>query len=75
MSDVLIEPKVVEPSTDEPLVAHIVKKDDTMRGYVNGEAIEALCGARIIPSRNPNRYPVCEPCKVVFRRLTNRGSN
>jgi hypothetical protein len=37
-----------------------------MRGYVLGEEITALCGEKFIPTRDPNKYPVCEACRAVL---------
>lgn len=65
----------IDPTTGEPWVAHIVKKGDQMEGYVNGKAIEALCGKKLVPSRNPHNKPVCEECKEVFRRVGNSPIN
>lgn len=48
---------------EEPSVAHIVPKDDIMNGYINGVAITALCGVRFIPTRDPNKFPLCQGCK------------
>lgn len=76
MSDILIQNEVdLDPTTGEPWVAHIVKKDEVMDGYVNGKSIEALCGKKIVPSRDPNNKPICKACKDIFRQLANRGSN
>ena len=33
-----------DPDLEEGKVAHIIRKDDQMRGYVLGEEITALCG-------------------------------
>lgn len=39
---------------------------------VYGSAVEALCGKRWVPSRDPKRYPLCPDCKAIkddlFRR-------
>jgi len=39
------------------------------RAYVTGEAITALCGVVFVPTRDPNRYPVCPPCKAVLDQI------
>ena len=54
---------------DHDRFAHYVRKDDHLRGYVMGEEIEALCGKKWIPSRDPSRYPVCPTCKELASRL------
>lgn len=40
----LNRPETRTDQSDSDLYAHIVMKDDQMRGYLTGEAIEALCG-------------------------------
>jgi hypothetical protein len=55
-----------DPDLEDGKVAHIIRKDDQMRGYVLGEEITALCGERFIPTRDPNTYPVCEGCREAL---------
>lgn len=55
-----------DPDLEEGKVAHIIRKDDQMRGYVLGEEITALCGTKFIPTRDPDRYPVCEACREAL---------
>lgn len=43
-------------------VAHIVTKEQQMRGYVGGEPIEALCGKIWVPTRDYKGLPICKPC-------------
>jgi Protein of unknown function (DUF3039) len=39
---------------------------------VYGTPVEALCGKRWVPSRDPKRYPICPECQAIkddiFRR-------
>lgn len=42
--------------------AHIILKRD----YKPGEPLEALCGHRFTPRRNPLDLPVCAACVAVF---------
>ncbi|MGH8945511.1 MAG: DUF3039 domain-containing protein [Acidimicrobiia bacterium] len=49
--------------------AHIVMRDDQLRGYVAGEAIQALCGKVFVPSRDYERLPVCQKCVEERDRL------
>lgn len=67
----IAEPELAEPELeeDEPEVAHIGRREDVNRAYVTGEPITALCGAVFVPSRDPSRYPVCEPCQEVMQRI------
>jgi len=66
-TDLLHDPQTTD--TDEPEVAHIAPAADVSRAYVTGEAITALCGKVFVPTRDPNRYPVCEPCKAILDQI------
>ena len=57
---------------DHERFAHYVKKGDIVRSAVEGMPIEALCGKRWVPDRDPNRYPVCPTCKEILARLKGR---
>jgi hypothetical protein len=61
------DPRTSQDDSDE--YAHIVMRDDQMRGYVSGEPIEALCGKVWVPSRDYQRRPVCQACVEVRDRL------
>lgn len=60
-------------ATGEPRVAHIVKSTPganaaavVLEARIYGTAVEALCGHRWIPSRDPLKLPVCEACKEIY---------
>ncbi len=59
---------------DHERFAHIIRKDDQMKAYVLGEPVTALCGKTWVPSRDPDRYPVCPTCKEVLATLRGGGS-
>lgn len=69
MTSVDVRPDLDHTSTDEPEVAHIAPASEVNRAYVTGEAITALCGVVFVPTRDPDRYPVCEPCKAVLAQI------
>ena len=69
MSTPDLAPDPTTTDTSEPEVAHIAPAADVSRAYVTGEAITALCGVVFVPTRDPNRYPVCEPCKAVLDQI------
>lgn len=71
MSAALLErPVTGGVDVDEPSIAHIGRAGDVNRAYITGEEITALCGERFIPTRDPQRYPVCESCKHFHMKLT-----
>ena len=60
-------------ATGEPRVAHIVKSTPdanatavVLEARVYGTPVEALCGHRWIPSRDPLKLPVCTACKEIY---------
>ena len=36
---------------------------------VTGKAVKALCGKKWIPSRDPEKYPICPTCKEIHAGL------
>lgn len=56
--------------------AHIVKRPpdrESAEGWVTearvmGLEVEALCGHRWVPARNPEKYPVCELCRDLLSK-------
>lgn len=61
--------------------AHIVR---TKRGVtataavlearINGTALTALCGHVFVPQRDPQKLPICVPCKEIYElmRIANK---
>jgi hypothetical protein len=54
---------------DHERFAHYVRKPDIVMSAVEGVVVEALCGKRWVPDRDPKRYPVCPTCKEILARL------
>ena len=72
----------VETSNDKDDCSHIVKteKSETatalvLRSRVDGTPVEALCGYIWVPSKNPERLPVCPQCDEIYQlyRMNNEG--
>jgi len=62
-----------ELQTGEPDCAHIVKTDGdesaaakVLQARIEGTPIEALCGHRWVPSRDPKQLPLCGKCKDIY---------
>ncbi len=68
-SSVLEKPKVEDADTDEPEVAHYAESASVTEGYVMGTPVQALCGKIFVPSRNPERLPICPICKEIVDAL------
>ncbi len=54
---------------DHDRMSHVIRKNDEMKGYVMGEEVTALCGKKWVPSRDPQRYPVCPTCIEMLGQL------
>ncbi len=58
-------PRPVPDDGDHDRFAHYVDKSEAARSYVEGTPVRALCGKVWVPSRDPDRYPVCPTCKEI----------
>jgi len=54
---------------DHERLSHFVPKDKLMDAMVNGTPVVALCGKVWIPSRDPQKYPVCPECKEIWESM------
>jgi Protein of unknown function (DUF3039) len=73
-----IEPDVDERTEDDrqtgqPKVAHIVKSEPgesavarVTEARIYGFPVEALCGERFVPQRDPKKLPMCQACKEIY---------
>jgi Protein of unknown function (DUF3039) len=68
--------------TGKPHVAHIVKTDPgesavakVTEARIYGFPVEALCGERFVPERDPKKLAVCQVCKEIYEmyRAVNDG--
>ena len=58
-----------DQTDDEPKASHLIAKADWHRAYILGEAITALCGKVWVPTRDPERYPLCDACGDIYYRM------
>ncbi len=54
---------------DHERFSHYVPKDKLTEAMVMGTPVVALCGKVWVPSRNPDRFPVCPECKEIWSSL------
>ena len=62
----------VEYSTDNgdhERFSHYAEKDKITEALVLGTPVTALCGKVWVPSRDPERFPVCPECKDIWESL------
>ncbi|MFL6024952.1 MAG: DUF3039 domain-containing protein [Marmoricola sp.] len=73
-TDVLEDARVVEElqhleDGDHERFSHYVPKDKLMEAMVNGTPVVALCGKVWVPSRDPQKFPVCPDCKEIWESM------
>ncbi len=54
---------------DHERFAHYVPRDRMMEALVEGTPVRALCGKLWVPSRDPQRFPVCPECKEIWEQM------
>jgi hypothetical protein len=51
---------------DHERFAHYADKDEITKSHVFGTPVRALCGKVWVPSRDPQKFPVCPECKELY---------
>lgn len=74
MSMTEVIPQISDPELeqDDPIHSHYIRSDENgtasqkiLEASVMGTPVTALCGYTWIPSRNPERHPVCPKCEEI----------
>jgi hypothetical protein len=58
---------------DHERYSHFVDKSKLTEAMVMGTPVVALCGKIWVPSRNPEKYPVCPECKEIWESMPDDG--
>jgi hypothetical protein len=68
MTILLDRPEVADPelSHGEPRYAHYVDDRKATGAYIEGTPLTALCGYTWVPSRDPQKFPVCPECQRLY---------
>jgi hypothetical protein len=53
--------------------SHYVPKHKLTDAMINGTPVIALCGKVWVPSRDPEKYPVCPECKKIWESMRSGG--
>lgn len=67
-----VEDRRTEEELDEgghDRFSHYAPKDKLTEAMVMGTPVRALCGKVWVPSRDPQKYPVCPECKEIWESL------
>jgi hypothetical protein len=59
----------LEDEGDSKKFSHYAEKNEVTEGYVLGTPVLAICGKIFIPSRDPNKFPICPICKKIADSL------
>lgn len=54
---------------DHEKFSHYVEKDKLTEAMVMGTPVIALCGKVWVPSRAPEKFPVCPECKDIWESM------
>ncbi|MGH1492966.1 MAG: DUF3039 domain-containing protein [Acidimicrobiales bacterium] len=54
---------------DHDRFSHYVKKKKILPSAIEGTALRALCGKKWVPSRDPQKFPICPTCKDIYENL------
>jgi Protein of unknown function (DUF3039) len=68
-----VEETRTRPTTDDgdhERFSHYVPKGKLTAAMVEGTPVIALCGKVWVPSRDPQKYPVCPECKEAWERMS-----
>jgi len=49
--------------------AHYIKKEKIVESAVTGKAVRALCGKKWVPTRDPEKFPICPVCKEIYEGM------
>lgn len=72
----IVDPKLGDPMLEEgdhERFSHYVRKNQIMPSAIEGTPLEALCGKKWVPSRDPKKFPVCPECKDIYEQLKGKG--
>ena len=68
-TDTLTRPVEQDEDGDHDRFAHYIKKEKIVESAVTGKAVRALCGKKWVPSRDPQKFPICPICKEIYEGL------
>lgn len=64
-----IQPNYSYEDGDEERFSHYVPKEKLLAAMIDGVPVKALCGKMWVPTRDPERFPICPSCKEIFAKM------
>ena len=74
-SESIVTERLSHEEGDHERFSHYVEKDKLTEAMVMGTPVVALCGKVWVPSRAPEKFPVCPECKEVWESLKDDAGN
>lgn len=68
-TDLLTKPELKVDDGDHDRFSHYVKKGKILESALSGKAVRALCGKKWVPTRDPEKFPICPVCKEIYAGL------
>lgn len=68
-----VDTRPITNDGDHDRFAHVVVPASAVtQSYITGEPVTAVCGKTWVPSRDPERYPLCARCAEILRAMADR---
>jgi hypothetical protein len=80
LTDTAVDERVEERNVptdegDHERLSHYVDKHKLTEAMVMGTPVVALCGKVWVPSRAPEKFPVCPECKEIWENFKPGGGD
>ena len=70
MASTDLDEKIETEEGQDQKVSHIVTPAHLVtEAYIMGTPVTALCGYTWVPTRDPERYPICPTCGDLMARI------
>ncbi len=69
------DPRTFFDEGDHDKFAHYVRENKVVESAVTGCPVVALCGKVWVPTRDPDKFPMCPECKTIHAGLSEYDRN
>lgn len=59
----------IDREIESPRYSHYAESISVTEGYILGTPVLALCGKLFVPTRDPEKFPLCPICKKIVEAL------
>ena len=64
--------EVHEPGDDEKFAHVVVPASAVTEAYLTGAPVTAVCGKTWVPTRDPEKFPICPECADFLKAARDR---